>query len=80
MAYLKYSFDIEEGLSTSYPSSNMEVHSLSLNLDNMKVVTTYLANVLLGRNLCSLNSSGKLQQLRSFSSYGFNLNTNSVAC
>ena len=47
---------------------------------NMKVVTTYLTNGILGRNLCSLNSSGKLQQLNSFTSYGFNLNTISVAC
>ena len=48
MAYLKYSFDIEEGFSTPYPSSNMEVHTLSLTLDNMKVVRTYLANGILG--------------------------------
>ena len=47
---------------------------------NMKVVTTYLTNGTLGRNLCSLNSSGKLQHPRSFTSYGFNLNTISVAC
>ena len=47
---------------------------------NMKVVTTYLNNGTLGRNLCSLNSSGKLQHPRSFTSYGFNLNTISVAC
>ena len=33
-----------------------------------------------GEKPCSLNSSGKLQQLRSFTSYGFNLNTISVAC
>ena len=46
---------------------------------NMKVVTTYLTNGILGRNLCSLNSSGQLYQLRSFTSYGFNLNTISVA-
>ena len=47
---------------------------------NMKVVTSYLTNGILGRNLCSLNSSGKLQELRSFTSYRFNLNTISVAC
>ena len=49
-------------------------------LHNMKVVTTYLTNGTLGRNLCSLNSSEKLQHPRSFTSYGFNLNTISVAC
>ena len=47
---------------------------------NMKVVTTYLTNGILGRNHCSLNSSGQLYQLRSFTSYGDNLNTISVAC
>ena len=47
---------------------------------NMKVVTTYLVNGTLGRNLCSLNSSGKLQHPRSFTSYGVSLNTISVAC
>ena len=46
---------------------------------NMKVVATYLTNQPLGRNLCSLNSPGKLQQLKSFTS-GFNLNTISVVC
>ena len=80
MAYLKYSFDIEEDLPTSYQSSNIEDHTLSLTLDNMKVVTTYLTNGILGRNLCSLNSSGKLQQIRSSTSYGFNLNTVLVEC
>ena len=80
MAYLKYSFDNEEGFPTSYPSSTMEVHTISLTLDNMKVVTTYLTNGILGRNLCSLNSSGKLQHLKSFTFFGFNLNTISVTC
>ena len=47
---------------------------------NMKVVTTYLTNGILVRSLCSLNSSGQVYHLRSFSSYGFNLNTISVAC
>ena len=60
MAYLKYSFDINKDLPTSYQSNNMEAHTLSLTLDNMKVVTPYLTNGILGRNLCSLNSSGKL--------------------
>ena len=45
---------------------------------NMKVVTTYLTNGILGRKLCSLNSSGKLQHPRSFTSFGFNLKTISV--
>ena len=47
---------------------------------SMKVVTTDLTNGILGRNLCSLNSSGKLLHPRSFTSYGLNLNTISVAC
>ena len=33
-----------------------------------------------GEKPCSLNSSGQQYQLRSFTSYGFNLNTISVAC
>ena len=41
---------------------------------------TYITNGTLGRNLCSLNSSGKLQHPRLFTSYEFNLNTISVAC
>ena len=42
--------------------------------------STCLTNGTLGRNLCSLNSAGKLQHPRSFTSYGFNLNTISVTC
>ena len=45
----------------------------------MKVVTTYLTNGTLVKILCSLNTSGQLYQLRSFTSYGFNLNAISVA-
>ena len=41
---------------------------------------TYLTNGTLERNLCSLNSSGKLQHPISFTYYGFNLNTISVTC
>ena len=61
MAYLKYSFDNEEGSSNFTSIKQYEVHTISLTLDNMKVVATYLTNGILGRNLCSLNSSGKLQ-------------------
>ena len=80
MAYLKYSFDIEEEFS-NYISIKQYGSPYNLpDLGKMKVVTTYLTNGILGRNLCSLNSSGQLHQLQSFTSYGFNLNTISVAC
>ena len=47
----------------------MEVHTISLTSDNMEVVTSYLTNGTLGRNLCFLNSPGKQQKLKSFTSF-----------
>ena len=37
MAYLKFFLILRKDFPTSYPSSNMEVHTLSLTLDNMKI-------------------------------------------
>ena len=42
MAYLKYYFDIEDGFSTPNQSINMEVPTLFLTLNNMKVISIYL--------------------------------------
>ena len=59
MAYLKYSFDIEDGFSnsksikqyrSSYTLPDLEQHESSYNL---------LTQWVLGRNLCNLHSSGK---------------------
>ena len=80
MAYLKYSFDIEDGFPTPNQSSNIEVHTLCLTLNSMKVVTIYLHNGILQRNLCNLHSSGKPYLPRLFNSFGYSLNTISVAC
>ena len=44
MAYLKYFLIWRKDFPTSYQSSNMEVHTLSLTFDNMKAVATYLTN------------------------------------
>ena len=73
IAYLKYSF--EDEFSTPNQSSNMEVQTLFLTLNNMKVATIHLPNGILRRNLCNLHSSRKPWLPRSFISFGFNLNT-----
>ena len=77
MVYLKYSFDTEEGFS-NYIS--IKQYRSPYNLPDLGQHEIYLTNGILGRNLCSLNSSGQLHQLRSVTSNGFNLNTTSVAC
>ena len=73
MAYLKYSCGPNQ-------SSIMEVHTLFLTLNNMQVVTIYLPNGILGRNLCNLHSSGNPYLPRSFIFFGFSLSTILVAC
>ena len=47
---------------TPNQSRDIEVHTLSLTLNTMKVATIYLLNGILGRNLCNLHSSGRKAQ------------------
>ena len=46
-------------------SRDIEVHTLFLMLNSMKVATIYLLNGILGRNLCNLHSSGRKAQVSS---------------
>ena len=46
-------------------SRNIEVHTLALNLNSMKVATIYLLNGILGRNICNLDPSGRKTQVSS---------------
>ena len=80
MAYLKYSFDIEEGFSiftsikqygSPYNLPDLGQHESSYNL---------LSQWDPGEKPLLPQPSGKLQELRSFTSYRSNLNTISVAC
>ena len=67
MEYLKDSFDtgqIEDGL-TPNQARDIELHTLFLILNTMKVATIYLLNEILGRNLCDLHSSGRKAQVSS---------------
>ena len=63
MEHLKDSFDTLDKLkmdfSTLYQSRDIDVHTLFLTLNSMKVATIYLLNGILGRNLCNLHSSGR---------------------
>ena len=70
MEYLKDSFDTGQ-MKMDFPTPNQsrdtEVHILSLTLNNMKVArsTIYLPDLILGRNLCNLHSSGRKAQVSS---------------
>ena len=51
--------------STPNQSRDIEVHTVFLTLNSMKVATIYLLNGILGRNLCNLHSSGRKAQVSS---------------
>ena len=53
--------------STPNQPRDIEVHTLFLTLNSMKVATIYLLNEILGRNLCNLHSSGRKAQVSSLS-------------
>ena len=68
MEYLKNSFgtgETEDGCSTPSQPRDIEVHTLFLTLNSMKVATIYLLNGILGRNLCNLHFSGRKAQVSS---------------
>ena len=48
--------------STPNQSWDIEVHTLFLTLNPMKVATIYFLNGILGRNLCNLHCSGRKAQ------------------
>ena len=50
---------------TPNQSRDIEVHTLFLTLNNMKVATIYLPYGILWRNLCNLHSSGRTAQVSS---------------
>ena len=73
MEYLKDSLDtgrLKIDFSTSNQSRDIEVHTLFLILNTMKVDTIYLVNGILGRHICSLPSSGRKAQVSSLSKQG----------
>ena len=72
--------ELQKGPSRLDHQLDQQRHPTSSPCPQHESSSTYLDYGNLGRNLCSLNSSGKLQHPRSFTSYGFNLNTISVAC
>ena len=66
MEYLKDPFDTgqtEDGFSTPYQSTDIEVHTLFLTLNTMEVAAIYLLNGILGRNFFNLHSSGSKTQV-----------------
>ena len=80
MAYLKYSFDIEDEFSNSKSIKQYGSSDSLPDLEQHKRCYNLLTNGILGRNLCNLHSSGKSYLPRSFIFFGFSLNTISVAC
>ena len=65
---LKDCFDtgqIEDGFSNSKSIKGLEVHTLYLTLNTMKVATINLLNAIMGRNLCNLHSAGRKAQVSS---------------
>ena len=52
---------------TPNQSSDIEVHTLFLTQNAIKVATMYLLNGTLWRNLCNLHSSGRKAQVSSLS-------------
>ena len=73
IAYLKHSFDtaqIEDDFPAPNQSRDIEVHTLFLTLNSMKVATIYLFNGILGRNLCNLHSPGRKTQVSSLPKTG----------
>ena len=71
MAYLKYSFDIEDAFSNSKSIKQYEVHTLFLTLNNMKVVTIYLPNGILGE----IFATSTLQESHSYQDHLFSLDS-----
>ena len=68
MEYLKDLLMLDKlkmDFSTPNQSRDIEVHTLFLTLNSMKVATTYFLDGILGRILCNLHSSGRKAQVSS---------------
>ena len=65
MEYVKDSLKTKVDFSTPNQVRDIEVHTLFLTLNTMKVATIYLLNGILGRNFSNLHSSGRKAQVSS---------------